>query len=385
MRRVLVLVAGCWALVTGGCSRAPTPAPVPSNQPPATSNQHPVPSPQQPTPRFYHGFPYGSEAGFNPLSIVIDEGFDQIRTSPRRNIADFPYGDSFAAVVRSVVRPDRPIRRYGFGNWIRDEVLPLSTRGAGGGQWYPNYTLHLFGSGVTYVRMADWYALHGAAAHPRLAAGITVFAYHFLNELNENGPHADDGVDALTDLLVFDPASVLLWNMDWTQRLFSERLTVSTWQGQPSWSVPGHTIENAFSMVMLRAPVPRTRDWGLLLTQGNAFLAGVSRRVGDSSWVTIGAGADAPANPVIDTVTGKKTAVLQRNMGVFVDRNGSLLASFIARGGSDIGATINVYPGVLGVGRVHPGLWVQQNRGGGMRFGIVGRVGLGISTSAGTR
>ena len=132
-------------------------------------------------------------------------------------------------------------------------------------------------------------------------------------------------------------------------------------------------------MVMLRAPLPRTDQWKVMTTAGNAFLIGISRRVGSEYWLTASGGFDPSDNPVIDPRTNAKTATLLPDVGVFVDRNSSLLASFISKGGSNNGATLNLYPGVLRMGRVSPGLWVQGIRGGGLRFGIESRIGLGLA------
>lgn len=342
-----------------------------------------APSADSQPPRFYTPRPYGSDAQFNPLSVLLNEGFDQLRTAPRGDITRYPFGASLHAVTRSVLRPDLSIRRSGYSDWLTHEVLPLSLRRSGGGQWYPNYTLHLFGSGVTYVRLEDWFATHGVEAHPRLAAGVTTFAFHFLNEAIENGPTANRGVDALTDLLVFDPAAILLWNRDWMRRAFSGRVEATDWFGQVSAGLPGRTVENAYSMIVVRAPVPRTSNWKVMVTHGYVFLVGLSRRTSGSDWLTIGAGADAPATPVIDSTTGRKTAVLASNAGFFYDRDGSLLVSLVTRGGSDNGPTLNLYPGVLRVGPVAPSFWVQQNRGGGLRFGLSSRLGVGLSTQRG--
>lgn len=327
----------------------------------------------------------GSEAQFNPLSVILNEGFDQVRTSPRSDITKYPFGSSFKAVARSVLQPDRSIRRYGVANWLRHEVFPLSLRRSGGGQWYPNYTLHLFGSGVTYLRLEDWYATHGVETHPRLAAGLTTFAFHVVNEAIENGPTANRGVDALTDLLVFDPAAVLFWNQAWTRRLVSGPIEATDWYGQVSVGVPGRTVENAYSTIVVRAPLPLTSNWKLLATHGYVFLVGLSRRTAGNDWLTAGVGADAPVNPVVDSATGRKTAILERNMGVFYDRGGSLLASLVTRGGSDNGLTFNVYPGVLAWRAFRPSLWLQQNRTGGARFGVSSAIGVGASTHRGIR
>ena len=63
----------------------------------------------------------------------------------------------------------------------------------------------------------------------------------------------------------------------------------------------------------------------------------------------------------------------------------SSLLSLVTRGGSNNGPTLNIYPGVIGRGAWSPGVWAQQNRGGGVRFGISSRLGVGLSTFAGIR
>jgi len=360
----------------GACHSAP-PASFPAPSTPARDS-----TPRRP---FYRPLPYGSESQFSPLSVVLNDAFGQLRTSPRTDITRYPFGASFKAVARSVIQPDRSIRNYGYGQWLRNEIFPLSLKANGGGQWYPNYTLHLFGGGVTYMKLVDWFADHGVESHPRIAAGLMTYAYHFVNEAIENGPTADKGVDALSDLLVFDSGAMILWNATSFPELFGRRVETNVWYGQASVGIPGRTIENSSSLVMVRTAIPRTDDWRLMVTHGLALTVGVSRRVGSDGWLTLGSGADARATPVIDTVTGKKTASLAPNLALFYDRNGSLLASLITRGGSNNGLTLNVYPGPIHIGRIRPSLWVQQNKGGGVRFGLSSQLGIGVSTFAGIR
>jgi hypothetical protein len=161
------------------------------------------------------------------------------------------------------------------------------------------------------------------------------------------------------------------------QRAFSGRIEFTTWMGQLSISPPHATIENAYMMAMLRVPWPRTDEWRVMTTMGNAFLIGPSRRVGREHWLSVSAGLDPVDNPVIDPVTNRKTATMAPNFGAFLDRNGSLLIGFISKGGSNNGATLNIYPGVVRLFGFSPGLWVQHVRTGGMRFGVVPPLGVG--------
>jgi hypothetical protein len=368
-----LLAATLWsAWMLGACRSAPP------------ASLAPTPQADTATKRFYAGRPYGSEAEFNPFSLILNGGYDQLRTGDNRKIFELPYRDAFRTVFRSTTNPVPRIRRYGVSEWLTHEVFPLSLKGSGGGQWYPNYHLHLLAGGATYARTVEWYQQHDAT-HPELAAGFTVFGWHLLTEMVESNGNCCDDVDGLTDLLIFDTGSILLWNQSWMRRPFGRRLEFTNWMGQPALDPSTGRLENAYMMAMLRVPIPRTDDWKLLNTMGNAFLFGVSRRVGRALWLSPSVGFDPVDNPVIDPATGAKTATLKPNAGFFLDRDGSLLVSFITKGGSSNGATLNVYPGVVGSGAWSPGLWVQAVHGGGYRFGVVSRLGIGLGGTSGRR
>ncbi len=343
---------------------------------PASDSAHAA----KPAPLFYHNLPYGTESQFNPFSLVVNGGYDQLRVGENRTVFSLPYRSAFHTVMYTVTHPEPVLRHYGYRNWLVHEVFPLSLKGSGGGQWYPNYQLHLFAGGMTYYRTVEWYEQHGTS-HPRLAAGATVFAWHLLTEMVESNGVCCEDEDGLTDLYIFDTGSILLWNQAWMRRAFSGRVEFTDWPGQPTISRPTNRLENGYMMAMLRVPVPRTDNWKLMTTMGNAFLFGVSGRVGNDLWLSASGGFDPSDNPVIDTRTGAKTATLLPNAGLFLDRKGSLLASIITKGGSSNGPTLNVFPGVIGSGAWSPGVWIQAVRGGGYRFGVVSRLGIGLGAT----
>jgi hypothetical protein len=327
--------------------------------------------------RFYASRPYGSEAQFNPLSLVVNGGLDQLRTtSADRRVFRRAYAPGAGGVWHSITHPTEVVRRYGVRRWIRNELLPLSGKGSGGGQWVPNYQLHLLGGGMTSVRMTEWYEQHGAP-HPALLSAATVYTWHLVTEVVENGGRKQYDADATTDLLIFDLASVLVWRSERVQRFFGETLEMTNWPGQPSLVGPGETIQNVHQTAMLRAPLPGTRSWRAMTTFGGSFLLGVSRRTSGEQWLSLAAGWDPADNPVIDPETGRKTVELLPNVGLFFDRESSLLASLSVRWGRPEIATVNVHPGVLRVAGVSPGLWLQALDGGGLRFGLASRLGLG--------
>src|SRR3954468_17670317 len=143
MRRALFSLA--IAGIASGCatSVAPTVTPEPAEAPAA---EMPPPKAARQTltdeHRFYHGVPYGSESQFNPMTEVLNEGFDMFRTdNMNRRLADFPFDRAAKNVFRSLVRPDSAYRQFGFRNTLTDELLPLSWGTNGGPQWLAHYTL----------------------------------------------------------------------------------------------------------------------------------------------------------------------------------------------------------------------------------------------------
>jgi hypothetical protein len=334
--------------------------------------------------RFYVDRPYGSDAQFNPLTVLLNEGWDMFRLVDEREVFNQPYRQSMNGLWKSLTSPAATVKSYGTWRWLRNEVFPL-TFGGKGGQWEPNYHLHLFGAGMTYIRTAEWFEQHDVP-HPRIASAITLFAGHGINEVLENFGHPGYDEDGMTDLLIFDPAGMLLWNTDWMQRKFSGRVEMTDWYGQPTLSHPDNRLENTFSMFMLRAPLPRADNWKIITTGGNAFLLGLSRRLGSEHWLSVTAGAIPTGVPVLDDKTNTRTVTLAPNGAIFLDRNGSLLASFIGKSGITNGMTLNVYPGIIGSGPWSPGFYVQQANGGvdgrGIRFGITSTLGFGFGAVA---
>jgi hypothetical protein len=356
------------ALLLAGCARSqPTTQVAPKLKGPEIRKKY-----------FYANRPYGSEAQFNPLTSFLNNGYDQVRTGSNRALFEFDYDKGTKTVWNSIARADVIIKQYGVKDWLRFEVFPLSSKTNGGGQWVPNYQLHLFAGGTNYIRLMSWFEQRDVA-HPRIAAMSTFVLQHAMNELVENTILTQGSVDATTDLLIFDPAALLLWNSDRVQRFVGSRVEFTEWPGQVSFGLPGESIENTFETTMVRFRSARFPNWRVMTTMGGSYLGGISRRGRDSTWWTLGAGAEAIDNPVIDTVTFRRTANFVGNLGLFVDKNGSLLGSFIVKPAFDAGATLNVYPGVIRIGTWSPGFWVAWLRTEQLRLGISTKWGVGVN------
>lgn len=328
--------------------------------------------------RFYKGRHYGSEQQFNPLTQIVNEGFDLLRgTDADRRVLQLPYGVTARYVANSLRHADQVVRQYGWARFVKHELLPLSTKGSGGGGWVPNYQFHLLGSGMVSVRMTEWFEAHGVP-HPAWASFGVMTASHVLNEMTERA--SPRSIDAVADLLIFDPLGHLLARNQRLQRLFSEQLELTSWAQQPVFTIPGQTLENAGQQYLIRAPIPRTQRWRAAYLFGVSTLLGLSRSVGAQHAVTVGLGADAVRIVVLDSTVDLRTVELRPNAGLFLDRNGSLLASLLVRLDYETVAALNLYPGLRVAGRTLPaGLYVGALRRGGVRIGLVAPLGLGAA------
>jgi len=330
-------------------------------------------------PRFYFGRDIGSESQFNPLTQIVNEGFDYLRTSKAdRHVLSRDYATGIDNVFASLGSAPETFRTYGWDRVVRNEWLPLTTQnGAGGGAWVPNYEYHLIGSGMVSVRMEEWFAQHGVG-HPAVMSAATIMASHLLNEVIENGAQRLPNEDAATDLLLFDPAGLILWRLPAVQRFFSGPLQFTNWPGQASFDVSSRTLENAGQQYVLRAPLPYLPQWKLFYDFGMSTLLGVSHVRPNGDGISVGLGGDVVDNPVVDSRTGAKSATLKFKGGFFYDRNGSLLFSVLVGSHADITrVNANLYPGIVRIGPFDPGLWLQLPGSGGVRAGIATRLGIG--------
>lgn len=330
--------------------------------------------------RFYKRVPYGSESEFNPITEVVNEGTGILQTSGQdRHIFRRDYALGAHNVLESILHPARTYSFYGWGRALRNEWLPLTAdNGTGGGAWVPNYEYHFLGGGMVALKMEDWYSDHGVP-HPALASSATFMGMQFLNEILENGWYRGPNEDATTDLLIFDPAALIVWRWGAMQRLFSGPLELTNWAAQPMLDLPSKTLENAGQQYVLRARIPGLGAWHLFYYFNMTSLIGVSHPLPNGASLSVGAGADAVDNPVIDARTDAKGATLRPKGGIFYDRDGSLLWSLQVGSRRDIAVVdANIYPGIIRLGGVSPGLVFQMPRGGGLRFGLISPFGLGL-------
>jgi hypothetical protein len=318
---------------------------------------------------FYHNLPYGSEALYNPVSLLLNGSYDIVQMENRsREIFTLPYAQGTANVFRNLASPFSMISEYGWWNFIKREVFPLSLN-VNDGQWWPNYELHLIGGGMTSVMMSEWYEDHGFSS-PMVWSLATMAAYHLLNEAVENGSYQGNNVDPIADIYIFDIGGILLFSSEPVRRFFSEELHLTDWSLQPSIALNNGTLQNNGQYFSLKWKFPFSDSYSLFHYFGLRGLFGVSRRFESGEAISVGAGVRAVSLKLLDPNFFLLTTVLKWEVGFFYDRNNSLLASLFVGGAADNPVTLNIYPGILKIANFSPGVWALYSRNYGLSFGI---------------
>jgi hypothetical protein len=383
MRRFSFAFVVAVAVAGSGCATvaAPNTSPEPSIEP-AIEMPPPKAMKEAAPGRFYQGREYGSEAQFNPLTEVLNEGFDMFRGDNRnRRLADFPFDRAAKNVFRSLVRPDSALNEFGWKNTIKDELLPLSWGTSGGPQWLANYTCHFLGSGMVSARMVEWYEARDVP-HPVAMSVLTMYAAHYTNEIVEDGGSTvrKHPLDAVIDLYLFDAAGILAFRSERVQKFFSETVQLTNWQGQATLTVADNRIENTrlentYQEFVLRVPLPKTERVRGMVAWGPYSMAGLSVGRKEGMVFSLAGGGDIKSRT--DSLTGKQNHSVKPYGGVFIDRGGSLLGSVVVKNSREVLMAANLYPGVIKIRGTTFGLWGQLLNDHTWRFGIVPGFGLG--------
>ena len=355
----------------------PPRAPVGAPLAPVAEEARAVPTPADSAvaPRFYFARPYGSEAQFNPVSQVLNEGFNTLLlVAEDLRLRQQPFQPSLRNLGQTMQHIGPTLNEYGWRRLVRNELLPLTAKE--GGQWVPNWLDHLMGSGMVSARLAEWYRQH-QVPHPAVMSYLTMTVSHVLNEVVERpGPRSADPV---VDLLLFNNLGFVLFRNQHVQRWLSGPVQFTSWGRQPTLSRDG-ALENAGQSFVLRTRLPGTQRWQFFYLYGNTHLVGASRRLGGSGLaLSAGAGWGSEVLIVTDAATDTRTVTLGPKAGMFLDRNASLLASIVWDRTRRSLLTLNVYPAWSAAHAWQPGVWVGvPERGGHWQLGVVSRLGVGV-------
>jgi len=320
---------------------------------------------------FYHAYNYGSQAVYNPLGMTISATFDVLQINNRTNdLKTLHLANGFANVWANFIDPLPAVKEYGYKQFFSSEIFPLGLAGDSY-QYVPNYTLHLIGGGMTYIATAEWYEYHGYPK-PRLLSGITMAAMHFFNEALENNAFDGYNVDPIADLWLFDPGGLVLFSFPRVAEFFATTLHLNDWSPQTLYYPDRHEIYNNGQKFSFKLDIPRLDHWRLFYLVGAEGIGGFSYRLNSTDDISVAAGIVAHDLRDVPNPGGarKQTVTLVYSEAIFWDRNGSLLSSLVFGGNRGYAARLNIYPGVVKVKNVSPGLIFMLRKNGEFMAGI---------------
>jgi hypothetical protein len=316
---------------------------------------------------FYRGLPYGSESLVGPLRLIVNGGFGILQFDSRSNqLADVDFEQGLHNVGTNLAHPVRAIRRRGWWDFFQREIIPISFN-AEVAQYWPNYTLHLIGGGMSYRMMTEWFRLQGYE-RPNLWATGTIGLYHFLNEVVENDRLDGPNTDAVADLYIFDPLSIALFSSERVNRFFSHTLHMTDWSYQPALDFDHGTIENQGQNFALKWRLPRTERWSAFYFFGTHGHGGLTYTWPDGR--ALSAAGGLRARELVEIDEDVKSVELVGSYGLFYDRDNSLLASVLWASTSRYKFRLNLYPGFPRLGRFAPGVFVNVNRANSVIAGL---------------
>lgn len=317
---------------------------------------------------FYTNKDYGSEALFNPITLIVNGGFDvcQLQSVPNR-IGDLQYGKMTGVVLRNLGDPFKSISEYGWSRFLRTEFLPISYT-QDNMQWIPNYQQHLIGGGMLYTAMKEWYEERKFPV-PWLFSSVTVMAQHFLNEVIESGPSEGYSVDEISDIYIFDLGGIVLFSFDSINEFFSKELNLADWSLQASVALPYGRV-NAGQYFSIKWKFPFSEDYSLFYRYGMGALYGLSKKLNDEDNLSVGIGFRSKHLVDLEAEVRKRTIETSWHAGFFWDKNNSLMAQVVLSGVKEFFCLIDVYPGIVKFRNFSPGFWSVIGRNGNLTFGI---------------
>ncbi len=316
---------------------------------------------------FYTNKNYGSEALFNPASLLLNGAFD---VTQLQSVSNKIYDPNFSRKARTVFKnlgnPFESIRQYGVSKFIQGEFLPLKWE-KGDMQWIPNYQQHLIGGGMLYTAMKEWYVENNIPV-PWLFSSVTLMTQHLLNEIYETGDYDGWSVDEISDIYIFDIGGIILFSFDSINEFFSEELNLSDWSLQSTITFP-HGRVNAGQYFSIKWKFPFSEDYSLFYRLGMGALFGLSKKMNVEDNLSVGIGFKT--KHLVDVGKNRqRTIETSWHAGAFYDRNNSLLASIVMSGVKEYFCMIDIYPGIIKFDNFSPGIWTVIGRDGNLMLGL---------------
>ncbi len=313
---------------------------------------------------------YGSDAIYSPLSMMINGSYDILRNGAHsKDVFNQPYYIGMTNVWRNISNPLYNISRYGWGRFSREELFNFNLN-AKEAQFVPNFSDHTLGEGMLFAKTAEWYDYHGYR-YPYLWSFITTSAYQFMNETVENGDYLDTSVDCIADMLIYNTAGFVLFSTDAVKEFFSRTLPVYDWSLQPVIDPTSGFLFSAGEQFVIRHGLPFAPRYSAFVYWGIHGIVGLGYACDDENTISFGVGQ--VANRINENkYKGLRflTPSLDGAIGIFYDRNNSLMTSLLISGPRVPNMQLNVYPGFVKLGWFEPGVYLAFGEWDKFVFGV---------------
>jgi hypothetical protein len=325
---------------------------------------------------FFNAYPYGSEALYNPASLIFNGGFDTFQIINDRDPTwhDVYWKSAATNIWRSATSPLYVISKFGWRRFLSQEVFPASLN-IDNAQYAPNFMLHTIGGGMEYRKISEWYDYNGFPA-PFVLGALTSLAFEYVNETVENGPNYYPNEDCIPDMLIFQPIGLLLFSYDGISEFFSSTVSLNDWSQPLAMTFSPFAIRNAGQNFVMKLALNQTRSTSLFFHFGNFAMLGLSFKTNAQDAVSFGAGLTSTGRKPLPAQNGvpSNSILVGPMVGVYYDRNNSLLASAIYSDAQNNRFRLNLYPGVLSNSVFSPGLFLMVGGNGSMVAGITARI-----------
>jgi len=305
---------------------------------------------------------FGSEGNYSPLTTILNGSFDILRNGSRsKDISRINYGGSLSYVWENISHPVAKIKEYSPKEFFAAEIFPYKGIDLKNfaWSWAPNYFTHILGYGFEYAKMAEWFDHHGYK-HPQMASMATSTFYQIMNEAIEHGVGNNLNTDCIADILIFNPIGIGLFSLSRTKKMFSEgAVKIYDWSSQPVLNPFTMYLENTGQNFALKISLGKKTRSSAFMYWGIHGLLGLSVKMKNNTSISLGGGV--VINSLVEN-TSKKAMFIMPNLdgaiGVFYDKENSLMCSAIYTGPQLKNLRINIYPGIIKTRFGSPGVYV---------------------------
>ena len=319
----------------------------------------------------------GSENFFHPINTVLNGSYDILRngTHKTNNITNISYGKSAENIWFNITHPVENVKKFGVDEFVELEIFNLSFDPSKG-HFLPNIANHVLGNGMLYVKMEEWYDYHNFH-HPRLMSLGTTTLYQVMNEVVEHpSGRRYVNVDSISDLLIFNPLGILLFSFDGVKKIFSKTVPMQDWSLQPMYSPQDQTLENTGQNYIMHFPFLGSPKLQPFVYWGIHGLAGMTYKLKTDQSISVGLGrvVNRIRSEIRETDYLENTIFFTPDMdgslSIFYSTQNSLLMSVMITGPRFYNAQINIYPGVINIGRFSPGFYCAFGESEGLVLGL---------------